>query len=185
MTEQVCQDERVGVYPGSFDPPTIAHLAIAIGARRASNLDRVELVVSRHALGKPEQEHAPFDLRIKVIEASISHASWLSVHVTDAQLITDIADGYDVVIMGGDKWAQVCDVAFYGDEPARDAAVSALPQIAATTRPGAPPLPDHAIIFELPERLANVSSSGAREGESGWMTPAARRAAEANGIWGS
>ena len=36
--------------------------------------------------------------------------------VTDAQLIVDIARDYDVVVMGADKWAQVRDAAWYGDD---------------------------------------------------------------------
>ncbi|MEC8920902.1 MAG: nicotinic acid mononucleotide adenylyltransferase, partial [Actinomycetota bacterium] len=32
---------RHGVYPGSFDPPTLAHLAVADAARRRHGLDRV------------------------------------------------------------------------------------------------------------------------------------------------
>ena len=103
MTEPVCQDERVGCYPGSFDPPTIAHLAIAVMARRAARLDRVDLVVSEVALGKNAPRHAPFAVRLGVIEASIAHAPWLHLVVTDKQLIVDISAGYDVVIMGADN----------------------------------------------------------------------------------
>ncbi len=48
----------IGVYPGSFDPPTVAHLAIAEAARDQAGLDRVVLAVSRAALGK-EQRRQP------------------------------------------------------------------------------------------------------------------------------
>ncbi len=43
---------RRGAYPGSFNPPTVAHLAIADAARRRLGLDRVDLIISRDALGK-------------------------------------------------------------------------------------------------------------------------------------
>ncbi|MEM7092537.1 MAG: hypothetical protein AAF567_06015 [Actinomycetota bacterium] len=184
MTEQVYGAGRTGVYPGSFDPPTIAHLAIAVMARRSAELDRVDLVVSRTALAKESADHAPFDIRRQVIEASIAHAPWMQLVVTEAQLIADIAEGYDAVILGGDKWAQIIDPVFYEDEAARDAAVARLPQVVGPNRPGAPPLPDTAVLLELPARLHDVSSSAARAGNPQWMTPPARKTAEARGIWG-
>ena len=55
---------RRGVYPGSFNPPTIAHLAIAQAARDQCGLDRVDLVVSRVALAKEDVRDPPFDDRI-------------------------------------------------------------------------------------------------------------------------
>jgi len=184
MTDAVCQNERRGVYPGSFDPPTIAHLAIAVMARRAANLDGVDLVVSRSALAKEGVDHAPFDLRVQVIEASIAHADWMRLVITEAQLISDIAQGYDVVILGGDKWAQIVDPVFYDDENARDAAVAQLPQIVGPDRRGSDPLPDSATRLELPARLQAVSSSAARTTNPEFMTPPARKTAAAKGLWG-
>ena len=77
---------RSGVQPGSFDPPTLAHLAIADAARRAV-LDRVA------------DDH-----------------TWLEVVVSDARLVADLAAGHNVVVMGADKWHQLHDPAFYGAE---------------------------------------------------------------------
>lgn len=184
MTDSVYEEERAGVYPGSFDPPTIAHLGIAVMAKRAANLDRIDLVVSRDALAKEDADHAPFALRIAVIEASIAHAPWLNLVVTDKQLIVDIADGYHAVLMGADKFEQIQDVQFYADEAARDAAMAALPTVIGPNRPGSPDLPDSAIVINLPPKLQAVSSSDARTGRSEWMTPSARKTAEANSIWG-
>ena len=184
MTNAVYEEERAGVYPGSFDPPTIAHLGIAVMAKRAANLDRIDLVVSRQALAKESADHAPFDLRIAVIEASIAHAPWLKLVVTDKQLIVDIASGYTAVLMGADKYEQIKDVQFYSDEAARDAAMAALPLVIGPNRTGAPPLPDTAVVLTLPPKLMEVSSSGARNGRSEWMTPPARKTAEANSLWG-
>lgn len=184
MTDEVCQEGRVGVYPGSFDPPTIAHLAIAVMARRAAELDRVDLVVSRQALAKEDADNADFDLRLQVIEASIGHAPWMQLVVTEDQLIADIAEGYDVVILGGDKWGQIIDPAYYDGEAGRDAAIARLPQVVGPNRPGHPPLPESAVLLELPARLHDVSSTAARSTNPEWMTPPARKTAEAQGIWG-
>ena len=63
---------------------------------------------------------------------------WLGVIVTDAQLITDIAAGYDVVVMGADKWAQVRDPAWYDGSVAgaRRRARAALAGARRAPRPG-------------------------------------------------
>ena len=61
---------RVGVYPGSFNPPTTAHLAIADAARAQRGLSRIDLVISRVALAKEGVEHPRFE---HLISKSISH----------------------------------------------------------------------------------------------------------------
>lgn len=184
MTDAVYEGERAGVYPGSFDPPTIAHLAIAVMARRAASLDRIDLVVSQQALDKEDADHAPFDLRIAVIEASIAHAPWLNLVVTEKQLIADIAQGYQAVLMGADKWHQIQRLEFYENEAARDEAMARLPMVVGPNRNGSPPLPESAHVLNLPAKLLDVSSSAARSGRSEWMTPPARKTAEAQNIWG-
>jgi len=184
MTDPVCQGGRAGVYPGSFDPPTIAHLGIAVMARRAAGLDRIDLVVSRSALAKEHSDDGAFVRRIQVIEASVAHLPWAAVKVTDRQLIVDIAEDYDAVVLGGDKWAQVVDDRWYDSPTERDEALARLPQVVGPNRPGHPPLPAGAIHLELPARLADVSSTAARSTNPEWMTPPARKTAESHGIWG-
>ena len=43
---------RIAAYPGTFDPPTIAHLAVAEAAWRVCGVDRVDLVLSVDPIGK-------------------------------------------------------------------------------------------------------------------------------------
>ena len=45
---------RRGVYPGSFNPLTVAHLAIADAAFHTARLERLDLAISRAALGKDD-----------------------------------------------------------------------------------------------------------------------------------
>src|SRR5438876_684303 len=82
-------------------------------ARRAGALDRLDLAISRLALGKDSAQQGPVESRRAVVARLTSRRPWLRVVVTDAQLITDIAADYDVVVMGADKWAQVRDPAWY------------------------------------------------------------------------
>jgi hypothetical protein len=95
----------VGVYPGTFNPLTVAHLAVADAARRQCGLDRVDLVISRRTLGKHDDQLVRVEDRLAVIEAVRAHRPWLRGRATDEQLVADIAAGYDVVVLGADKWA--------------------------------------------------------------------------------
>ncbi|HET8620592.1 MAG TPA: hypothetical protein VFM27_16615 [Acidimicrobiales bacterium] len=172
----------VGCYPGSFDPPTIAHLAVAAAGRRQAGLDRVDLVLSHDALGKPAGLGPPVAARRVVLEAVAASRPWLGVVVTGARLIADIAAGYDAVLLGADKWAQVLDPAWYaGSVPARDAALAALPRVLVAPRAG--DRPAGVELLELPEHLDGVSATGVRSGHDGagaWILPEARD----SGLWG-
>jgi nicotinic acid mononucleotide adenylyltransferase len=165
--------EPRGVYPGSFDPPTIAHVAIAEAAVRAGALGRLDLAVSRNALGKDAATQRPFESRVAIIERLTADRSWLRVVVTESQLIADIAAGYDVVVMGADKWAQVRDPAWYdGSISARDAALARLPRVLVAPRPGFEVVGADAL--DLPGHLGAVSSTSARAGNHDLIAPECR-----------
>ena len=170
---------RHGVYPGSFDPPTVAHLAVADAARRAGNLDTLDLALSRIALGKDTTAQRPLAARVAALERLTTSRPWLRVVVTDARLIADIAAGYDVVVMGADKWAQVRDPAWYDDSiAARDAALAGLPRVLVAPRAGFPiagfPIKGAEMLDVGPEH-AGVSSSAARDGHHHLIAPDSRR----------
>jgi predicted RNA-binding protein with PIN domain len=170
----VTTGERRGVYPGSFDPPTIAHAAIAAAAVHAAQLDRLDLAISEIALGKDAARQRPLAERLAAIERLTVTRPWLHVVVTDAQLIADIAAGYDAVVMGADKWEQVRDPAWYGDDPAaRDAALSRLPRVLVAPRAGFTIVGAEAL--ELPPELGAVSSTAARAGSHHLIVPELRR----------
>lgn len=172
---------RVGVYPGSFNPPTVAHLAIARAARDEHALDRVVLSVSRSALAKEHVEHPPFGERIEVLNASVEHLDWLTVRVTRHQLLADVAAGFDLLVVGADKWQQIHDPVWYGRDPAaRDAAIARLPPMAVVPREGIE-VPEH-LVLHVPD-ADGVSSTRARSGDVHLMTPAARSYAERTGAW--
>jgi hypothetical protein len=153
---------RRGVYPGSFDPLTIAHVAIARSAIAACALDVLDFALSQVPLGKANV--ASLEERA----AAIERAGW-PVRVVDGQWLADIAEGYDVVVLGADKWAQVLDVSFYGDSAAlRDAAVARLPHVAVVPRHGLalPSGPGVTVLGGL--GVDDVSSTTVREGRDEW-----------------
>ncbi|HET9077453.1 MAG TPA: hypothetical protein VFN68_11010 [Acidimicrobiales bacterium] len=176
----------IGAYPGTFDPPTVAHLAVAEAARRQAGLSRVDLVVSRRPLGKAP-EVPSFEDRLAVLSAVAAGRPWLGIEVSDGRLIADVCRGYDTVIMGLDKWHQVTDPAWYGDsEAARDAAVASLPPVLLALRAGSPPpssLTPTTRVLQVGDEHLEVSSTMARAGRREWMLPEAARFDIDTGAW--
>ncbi|WP_426571248.1 hypothetical protein [Aquihabitans sp. McL0605] len=184
------QGLRIGCFPGSFNPPTVAHLAVAEAAVRAAGLDRIDLVLSRVALGKEDVSEPTLDQRAAVLAEVAATRPWLGVAITDARLIVDIAEAYDAVVMGADKWRQVTDPAWYGDDPsalqaiaARDAAVARLPQVLVVPRAGDRPdeVAGVMAVLEIDEAHAHVSASEVRSGAAhaaDWILPEARRGSD-------
>jgi phosphopantetheine adenylyltransferase len=172
---------RTGVYPGSFNPPTRAHLAIAAAARDRHRLDRIDLAVSRVALGKEALARPTLEDRLDVLRADIADHDWLALVLTDDALVVDIARGYDVVVMGADKWAQVRDEAWYDSPTERDRALAELPTVAIAPRP--PHQVPAAQLLAVAPELGAISSTLARSGRRDLMTPAAARFDELSGAW--
>jgi hypothetical protein len=168
---------RIGVYPGSFNPPTIAHLAIAEAAVEQCGLDRIELVISRQTLGKAAVELIEIDERLAMLDGLRTGRPWLSAGATDHQLIADVARDFDVVVIGADKWSQVVDPSWYGgSSDERDRAVAELPHVAVAPRPPHP-LPEpgpRLTVLDIDEALHHVSSTAVREGRSEWAIPILR-----------
>ena len=158
-----------GAYPGTFDPPTIGHLAIAEAAASQCGLERVDLIVNREPLGKSAIR--PLHRRVAMLEAVAASRPWLRVAITDKVHLADIADGYDVLVLGADKWSQVLDVAFYDSPAARDDAVARLPRLAVAPRHDFA-VPDGCVVLDVD--LPDVSSTAARAGRVELVVPEAR-----------
>ena len=173
----------VAAYPGTFNPLTIAHLAIAEAARDHAGLVRVDLLVTRLPLGKTVPPVPCLDHRVEVLQRAASSRSWLGVRVTETRLIADMAEGYDAVVMGADKWTQIHEVGFYeGSEAARDAAVARLPRVLVVPRPPHP-VPDGRDVLTVPAELGAVSSTAVVGGRVEWMADEARAFDRETGAW--
>ena len=175
-TRAIRQHDRVtrrGAFPGSFNPLTIAHLEIAELARTRHGLDEVHLVVSTVALDKPTPPGPTLEERVALIEADLAPYPNLEVRVTERQLIADIAEDYDIVIMGADKWEQVNDEKYYDSPEGRDAALARLPEVVVATRSGADSPAE--LQLETPHELHGMSSTAARDGARHLMAPHAKQ----------
>jgi nicotinic acid mononucleotide adenylyltransferase len=183
-------------FPGSFDPPTVAHRAVAVAALAVPGVDEVCLVLSEEALGKGAGVTSVAD-RVAVLEAVVVGTPGLTVARTPARLVVEVAEalGADAVVLGADKWAQVQDPAWYGgSDAARDAALARLPRVLLAPRAGvavepgpdarpgagtAPASGPEVIALALDPAHWDVSATRARSGEHHLMLPAARR----SGLW--
>ena len=83
---------------------------------------------------------------------------------------SDIADGYDILVIGADKWRQLIDLQFYGGSAAaRDEALARLPRLAVAPRAGSPlPDRDDVVLLEVDLRHRVVSSTAVRGGRHEW-----------------
>lgn len=143
----------------------------------------MDLSVSLSALAKEHVVHPRFDHRIEVLNRAVADNPWLSVITTDRQLLVDIAAGYDVLIIGADKWHQIQDPVWYGGDPvARDRAMDVLPTVAVAPREGLATPPE--VTLSVDQHLTDgVSSTAARDGALHLMVPAAREFARRTGAW--
>jgi hypothetical protein len=168
----------VGVYPGTFDPATIAHLAIARAALDQLGLSRLDLTISAATLGKDDARLTPIDDRLAQLSEITAFDTRLAVRSTMDSLLVDIAEGYDVLVLGGDKWAQVLDPEWYGGTTARDDALRRLPTVALAPRhpwielgddpgAGAAALVE-VIVLDLDPAHREVSASAVRDGRAEW-----------------
>ena len=184
---------RIAAYPGSFDPPTVAHLAVAQASVEQLGVDRVDLVISIDPLGKDATRQVRVADRLAVLAALAAARPWLGVATTEHRLIADIAAGYAAVVMGADKWAQVLDAAWYdGSAAARDDALARLPTIGVAPRATDPslavtsaPMPAglRVVPLDLHASHRTVSATEVRSGRVEWMAPEAGEFADRTGAW--
>jgi hypothetical protein len=129
---------------------------------------------------------------LAVLERIAASRPWLTVRTTDAQLLADVADGYDVLIVGSDKWAQLVDPIWYGgSETARDAALRSIRRVVVAPRgtpatssggQSGPSLTDSEVL-ELAEVHLDISATAARGGRIDWMAAEAAEFDELTGAW--
>lgn len=173
---------RLAIYPGSFNPPTTAHLAVAAAVRTQRNVDRVVLSISSTTLAKESVQHPLLRHRMTVLEAIAESETWLEIRLTDAQLLADIAVGYDVLVMGADKWHQINDPVWYDNDPdERDRAIARLPELAIAPRPPLEVPSQH--VLDVHQDHHEVSSTRARGGDLELMTCHAQHFALETGAW--
>lgn len=166
------------MYPGSFDPPTIAHVHLAETAIAQLGLDRVDFALSARTLGKDDSRLRPIDDRVAELTAISSGNARIGVTMTPHSLVADIAQGYEVIILGADKWHQVLDPVWYAGIDARNEALQRLPLVALAARPpwtmpgedasADPPVGVDVVILDTDPSHHPVSATDVRAGREDW-----------------
>lgn len=162
---------RYGIFGGSFDPPHLAHLALARAARDTLNLDEVILVPAFQSPFKRPKPEASGKHRLAMLTLMASGEPWLSVSnieiarrgtsytIETLEALQHARPGQYWLIMGSDTAAAIASWNS-ADRLMR------LARLAVATRPGAhPPVPvawDDAV-DEIPMPSMSVSSSEIRD----------------------
>jgi nicotinic acid mononucleotide adenylyltransferase len=137
---------RVGLLPGSYDPPTVAHVAMAEAALR-DHVDLVVLVYSVRTLPKEGEAHPPLldeperiEALVRVAAAHPGSAAGLASHGLLADQATAAWARFPQaelsLVMGSDKVLQLLDPKWYGDRDATLASLFALARALYAVRSG-------------------------------------------------
>jgi len=181
------QPVKIGVFPGSFNPPTHAHLRIALAALDLLGVDQVLLCVSRAALAKDNTVGPKFEQRLQVVKAMVAAHPQLDVITTDAKLLADICTevGAAALIVGADKWRQIHELQWYESAETRDRLLASLPRTIVAARSGyllQPAVPQTNVLV-VDDILQTYSSTAARTTNPEWMVDEAADHVRAHGGW--
>ena len=164
--------QRIGLFGGTFDPPHLGHLAVALAARDALELDRTLLVVANQPWQKvgqrpvTEAHHRLAMTELLVQDTDGLEASDLEIARGGMSYTIDTVEqlqkaGHEVVvILGADAAAGI-------DSWERAAELSRLTRLAGVDRPGYD-LPELAnwSVEKIPAQSISVSSSQVRSSMS-------------------
>lgn len=204
--------DRVGILPGSFNPPTIAHLELARAARRRFHLDHVVFSLSSAIVDKERLEGLCREDRLLLMGLLAREHPRTAVAVINRGLYSEQAPAFRAsfgaaaglwFIVGMDKVLQIFDPGYYEDrDRALDAMFAHVRLIAANRedrggedlralleRPENLPYRDRVEPLALPIHLKDYSSSAVRRGvEGGWpwedaLSPVAREFIAATGAF--
>lgn len=131
----------VGILGGTFDPPHLAHLAIAEEAREVLGLGRVLFVPAGDPWQKSGRAVTPASVRLALVEAAIAGNPWFE---ADAREIVRPGPSYTVDTLEeiaregiADPWLILSAEALAGLPTWRDPArIAALARVCVVPRPG-------------------------------------------------
>jgi len=114
--------KRLGILSGSFNPPTEAHIELAVRARESYRLDRVFFLISRVTIDKEESEGLALEDRLLLLSRLAGELGWASVAITNRGLYYEQAVAVRSLmgrqariffLVGMDKVAQILDPRYY------------------------------------------------------------------------
>ncbi|PKN81391.1 MAG: nicotinate (nicotinamide) nucleotide adenylyltransferase [Chloroflexi bacterium HGW-Chloroflexi-9] len=134
---------RTGILGGTFDPPHLAHLALAEAARVALDLDRVIFVPAGDPWRKADREVSPAGARVALVQMAIEPYEWAGLSTVEVERSgpSYTADTIDELVAAGEPdeawWFilgadALADMAYW-HEPRR---IVAHARLAVALRPG-------------------------------------------------
>lgn len=176
----------VGVLAGSFNPPTIAHLAFAESARAAAALDCVIFLLSKRTVDKEAVTGLGLEDRLLVLSAIVETRPWAAVAVANRGLYVEEAEALARTLpagtalwflVGSDKVLQIFDPRYYHDREAALATLFGRAGLLAAgrgpsganeirillVRPENRPYQDRVRLLDLPAAVTDISSTAVRE----------------------
>lgn len=176
---------RVGVFAGSFNPLTRAHVALGNAARRAANLDALIWTCAAASVDKEQVERAALVDRLAQMRAFVAGRRGDALALLNRGLYVDeartiralLAPSAELtLIVGYDKIVQIFDPKYYADRDAALRALFSLARLLVAPREGAgaealaallaPPenrmFAKHVSYLDVPAGYAHDSSTEAR-----------------------
>jgi phosphopantetheine adenylyltransferase len=169
---EIGADERVALFPGTYDPATIAHVAVAESA-----LEHADVVLLTVPVVSVDKEHRGGLVdRIEAVCRAAARHDRLGVAVTNVGLYVDLARvasdafgrGRVDLVCGADKLAQIMRPEYYPDRDAGEvmrsllsaARILAAPRRGHSLPEGLPGL----VVLDVASEYHSISSSDVREG---------------------
>ncbi len=184
--EQGGKPDRVGILPGSFDPPTRAHVELALEAKKAFKLDSVIFTISRVTIDKEEIEGLCLEDRLLILSLIARELGWVSLAATNRGLYYEQANALRALLgrkakiyflVGMDKVMQILDPRYYENRETALLSLFTEAQIVAANRgslreeelkemlasPENENFKDRIYYLPLAEETAEISSSALRD----------------------
>ena len=164
---------RVGIFPGAFNPPTLAHTALARAALEQHRLDQVVFLLPEQFPHKA-YEGAPFDERVAMLQAAVGDDTALAIASLDRGLFIDIARAFReecgpgaelFLLCGKDAAERIVNWDYQDRPPFREQLEEFQMLVASRDGEYAPPsdCARRIALIELPASWDACSASGVRE----------------------
>ena len=122
--------ERIGVFGGTFDPPHVGHLVLAVNVRHALALDKVLLVVANDPWQKLSRRVTPAPDRLAMVEAAVGDVDGLEASAIElergeisytadtlSELRSEATTGELFLVLGSDAAAALAQLGAGGGRP--------------------------------------------------------------------
>lgn len=176
---------RLGILPAAFNPPTVAHLALADAAALAAGLNQVVFCLPR-LLPHKRFDGASFEQRVQMLRAAVGDPTLgrasRAAAISDQGLFLNVARefrrlcGPDVelaLICGADAAERIVDWDYSGGPSIEEQLEEYRMLVGSRGNAYVPPMDLQSRIecFDLPPEVASISSSDVRSGLDAGRVP--------------